>query len=116
MSIQKQIQEYINSQSEVKKTDLSALHKQIQEALPGCELWFLDGKNEEGKIVTKSQYWLWSIHHTLCRWQHKELLSNWLKCKHHRNFGIYYGLAKQDLFARNVWAKNWKSKCYWVLY
>lgn len=52
MSIQKQIQEYINSQSEAKKTELTALHKQILEALPGCKLWFLDGKNEEGKIVT----------------------------------------------------------------
>lgn len=52
MDIQKQIEQYINSQPELKRIDMEVLHKRILEALPGCRLWFLDGKNSEGKTVS----------------------------------------------------------------
>lgn len=52
MSIQKQIREYIHSQPEAKRTDMETLHRLILETLPGCKLWFLDGKNSEGKTVS----------------------------------------------------------------
>ncbi len=52
MSVQDQIQEYINSQSEAKSNEMQELHTTILKLLPGCKLWFLDGKNEEGKIVS----------------------------------------------------------------
>jgi hypothetical protein len=52
MNIQKQINDYITSQLEPKRSDMQALHSIILETIPGCKLWFLDGKNSEGKIVS----------------------------------------------------------------
>ena len=52
MNIQKQIDEYIASQPEPKRSDMQALHKSILQISPGCKLWFLDGKDDKGKIVS----------------------------------------------------------------
>lgn len=52
MEVNEQIQEYIASQAEPKRSDLQDLHSIILETMPGCKLWFLDGKNEENKIVS----------------------------------------------------------------
>ena len=52
MEIQSQIQEYITSQSEPKRTEMQTLHERILEIFPTCRLWFLDGKNNENKIVS----------------------------------------------------------------
>ena len=52
MKVQKQIDEYIAGQSEPKRSDMKDLHGRILEAMPGCKLWFLDGKDGDGKIVS----------------------------------------------------------------
>ena len=52
MTNQEQINDYIASQPETKRSDIEALHKRILEVLPGCKLWFLDGKDPKGKIVS----------------------------------------------------------------
>lgn len=52
MNIQEQIQEYINSLHEPKRTDMQELHRIILELIPECQLWFLDGRNSEGKTVS----------------------------------------------------------------
>jgi hypothetical protein len=52
MNIQEQIKKYIDSQPEPKRADIEALHKRILQALPKCKLWFLDGKDDKGKIVS----------------------------------------------------------------
>lgn len=52
MTIQEQIDSYIASQPENKRTDLQALHQRVLGISPACQLWFLDGKNAEGKVVT----------------------------------------------------------------
>lgn len=51
MSIQEQIKQYIATQSASKRADMEALHKRILQVMPKCKLWFLDGKDEQGKIV-----------------------------------------------------------------
>ncbi|REG78412.1 hypothetical protein [Algoriphagus antarcticus] len=48
----KQIKNYIDSQSEPKRSDIHALHLRIMQALPKCKLCFLDGKDDKGKIVS----------------------------------------------------------------
>ncbi len=40
------------SQPEPKRSDLHALHRLLLEIMPGCKLWFLDGKNSENKTVS----------------------------------------------------------------
>ncbi|MFY1046006.1 DUF1801 domain-containing protein [Chryseobacterium sp. GP-SGM7] len=52
MNIEYQIQEYISGQTSQKSRDLQNLHKIILEIMPFCKLWFLDGKNNDGKIVS----------------------------------------------------------------
>lgn len=52
MKIEEQISAYINTQSGTKRTDLETLHKQLLKLLPKCKLWFLDGKDASGKIVS----------------------------------------------------------------
>jgi hypothetical protein len=52
MNVQEQIQKYITSQTEPKRSDLQALHRIILEVMPACKLWFLDGKNSENKTVS----------------------------------------------------------------
>jgi hypothetical protein len=52
MNVKGQIKEYISSQPETKRSDLQDLHAIIQDVMPKCKLWFLDGKNEENKTVS----------------------------------------------------------------
>src|SRR6478736_9971977 len=52
MNVQEQIKKYITSQPEPKRSDLQELHLLILQVMPACKLWFLDGKNSEGKIVS----------------------------------------------------------------
>ena len=52
MSVQGQIKEYIFCHAEPKRSDLQELHHFIQGIMPGCKLWFLDGKNSENKTVS----------------------------------------------------------------
>ena len=52
MSVQVQIKKYINSLPEPKRSDIELLHKHILLLLPKCKLWFLDGKDDNGKIVS----------------------------------------------------------------
>jgi hypothetical protein len=52
MNTQEQINEYIAAQPEPKRADMQKLHRMILELMPKCKLWFLDGKDEKGKIVS----------------------------------------------------------------
>jgi hypothetical protein len=52
MNVQEQIEEYITSQPEPKRSDMQELHRFILQVLTGCKLWFLDGKNSENKTVS----------------------------------------------------------------
>ena|ERR1044071_1526994 len=52
MNVQEQIKNYIASQPEPKRGDMQTLHDLTLKVLPKCKLWFDDGKNEEGKIVS----------------------------------------------------------------
>lgn len=52
MNIQAQIDAYMASLPETKRQDMLALHQLILEVMPTHKLWFLDGKNEAGKVVS----------------------------------------------------------------
>src|SRR3954465_3770457 len=52
MNVQGQIKEYITGQPEPKRSDMQELHRFILQVLPGCKLWFLDGKNSKNKTVS----------------------------------------------------------------
>jgi hypothetical protein len=52
MDVQKQISEYIATQPEPKRSEIQQLHQTVLALMPTCKLWFLDGKDEKGKIVS----------------------------------------------------------------
>ncbi len=52
MNLQKQITEYIATQPGPKRSEMEQLHHMILALMPTCKLWFLDGKDEKGKIVS----------------------------------------------------------------
>lgn len=51
-NIQTQIQQHISTITEPKSSEMEELHRIILGIKPECRLWFLNGKNEEGKIVS----------------------------------------------------------------
>lgn len=52
MNIQDQIQKYIDSLPDPKRAEIEQLHHRILQLLPNTQLWFLDGKDEKGKVVS----------------------------------------------------------------
>ena len=52
MNIKEEIKQYITSQPEPKRSDMKELHQHILQVLPKCKLWFLDGKDDNGKTVS----------------------------------------------------------------
>lgn len=52
MSVQQDSDAYIASQPEPKRSDMQELHRSMLKLLPKARLWFLDGKDETGKVVS----------------------------------------------------------------
>ena len=52
MSVHEQIDRYIGDQSPAKSEELRDLHRRILAISPDTELWFLDGRNDDGKVVS----------------------------------------------------------------
>ena len=52
MTVQEQIDQYIASLMAPKSAALLDLHRRVLRIAPDCRLWFLDGRNEDGKIVS----------------------------------------------------------------
>lgn len=51
MNVEEQIKKFIASQPEPKRNEIQQLHLRTVKALPGCKLWFDNGKNSENKTV-----------------------------------------------------------------
>ena len=66
MNVQEHIEQYIASQPEPKRSDMQALHRIIQEVIPACKLWFLDGKDSANRTVSNPNigYGLQTIKYT----------------------------------------------------
>jgi hypothetical protein len=52
MSVKDEIKNYIASHPEPKRSEMQQLHDIILNVNPRSKLWFLDGKNDEGEIVS----------------------------------------------------------------
>lgn len=52
MSTETQITQHLESLEEAKQAEMHTLHEQILKTLPGCRLWFDNGIDEKGKVVT----------------------------------------------------------------
>ncbi len=47
-----QIDAYIAGQPAAKQSDMQRLHALVLATMPGCRLWFLDGRDDTGKTVS----------------------------------------------------------------
>src|SRR6187401_2551954 len=52
MKTEEEIKKHITSQPEPKRSEMQELHRSILQVMPACKLWFLDGKDDKGKIVS----------------------------------------------------------------
>jgi hypothetical protein len=52
MKIEEQINTYIATQPASKLGEMQELHRIILGIMPKCKLWYLDGKNDQGKTVS----------------------------------------------------------------
>lgn len=52
MDLQSQINTYLISLPEPKRKDLQQLHTMVMNIKPNSKLWFLDGKDDTGKVVS----------------------------------------------------------------
>jgi len=52
MNTEAEIKEYIASLPKAKSNEMEELHTLILDIMPTTKLWFLDGKNEQGKVVS----------------------------------------------------------------
>jgi hypothetical protein len=66
MTITEQIKAYFGSLPESKGREMQELHQTILAELPNCKLWFFDGKDDTGKILSNPNvgYGLRSIKYT----------------------------------------------------
>jgi hypothetical protein len=52
MTVIDQINDYVAAQPEPKRSEMQELHRVVLGMMPGCKLWFLDGKDESGRTVS----------------------------------------------------------------
>ena len=52
MNVETQIAGYLAAQPEPKRADMQSLHDRILRLVPDGPLWFLDGTDERGKVVS----------------------------------------------------------------
>lgn len=52
MEKEEQITAYISSHTEPKRSEMEALHEIMLNLMPACKLWFIDGRNDQGKVVS----------------------------------------------------------------
>ena len=52
MGVESQIEQYLASLPAPKQADLRTLQRMILAMRPGARLWFLDGKDDSGKVVS----------------------------------------------------------------
>jgi hypothetical protein len=52
MGVHQQIDSYIDDQAPAKREELRDLHQRILEISPVAKLWFLDGVDDNGKVVS----------------------------------------------------------------
>src|SRR5688500_9070909 len=52
MTVHTQISDYLAAQPERKRDDMQTLHSLMLRVMPDARLWFLDGKDEGGRVVS----------------------------------------------------------------
>lgn len=73
MTTKDQISRYLQTIPEPRQSDMRKLHSAILGSNPGCKLWFLDGKDESGKVVSNPSIGYGSLSKQYANGKTKEL-------------------------------------------
>jgi hypothetical protein len=73
MTTKDQISRYLQTIPEPRQSDVRQLHSAILGMNPGCKLWFLDGKDESGKVVSNPSIGYGSLSKQYANGKTKEL-------------------------------------------
>ncbi|RYF46119.1 MAG: DUF1801 domain-containing protein [Cytophagaceae bacterium] len=65
MGVSQQIEAFLATIPEPKRSEFQTLHQRILQLSPGCRLWYSDGKDESGKVVANPTigYGSYTIHY-----------------------------------------------------
>jgi hypothetical protein len=66
------IQNHIESLPEPRQSDIRRLHELVLALAPGCRLWFLDGRDERGKVVSNPSIGYGTLHKVLANGKSRE--------------------------------------------
>jgi hypothetical protein len=116
MNVKEQIKEYISTQPESKRSEMEALHKRILQVLPKCKLWFLDGRDDKGKIVANPNigYGFYNIKYA--DGTNREFYQIGLSANT-TGISVYVmGIKDKTYLPPNVWKKTRQSECDRVLH
>ena len=72
MTAQADIDQYIASQTQPKRGELEDLHRRIVALAPRCKLWFLDGRDAAGKVVSNPSVGYGSVTREYARGERRE--------------------------------------------
>jgi hypothetical protein len=78
MNVQEQIQKYITSQPEAKRSDMRELHRLTLQVSPECKLWFFDGKDSKNHTVSNATIG-YGFHNKIYQWKKQRVFSNWIR-------------------------------------
>lgn len=116
MNVQEQIKNYIDSQAESKRNDMQSLHHLILKLMPESKLWFMDGINDKGKMVSNPNigYGIQTINYT--NGSTRPFYQIGLSANT-SGISIYImGLKDKKIPNRNLWEKYRQGKCYGILH
>jgi hypothetical protein len=89
---------YIGNQSPAKSEELRDLHRRILEISPDAKLWFLDGRNDDGKVVSNPNIGYGSATLSYATGDTRAFYKIG-----DRNIGLRHGSQGQALSVRDLW-------------
>ena len=102
MDLEDPIKEHIASHPEPKRSEIQRLHDLILGVNPGCKLWFLDGKNSEGKVVSNPDIGYGSRDHKYADGTIREFYQIGLSAGQNRDLHLYPRYRRQKIPGRNI--------------
>lgn len=110
MKVQDQINQYINSLPEPKGSEMKDLHQRILKMKPRCKLWYLDGKNSKGKIVSNPNIGYGSYHIKYANGKTKEFYQVGLSTNN-TGFSVYImGIPDKSYLAKTYGKELGKAR------
>lgn len=103
MSLEEQISHYLESVPEPKQSDMRRLHSAILESNPGCRLWFLDGKDATGKVVSNPSIGYGTLTRTYADGKTKAIFQTGISA-HSAGLSIYIMGMDDKAYLRDTYA------------